>query len=149
MHRDGIVVTESKDIDLVVIGSCGAPVAVAVGGGGTNQYDTGSGSGYVEYVELNVNGSYRLVLCRFLKIRNHESQFYLLFSERRNCDSRNDSFSIHFYDSFGQRFRNRFQKKGKKRVKELELRFFWNRNRHSPLTGNSRRWSAPPNNPRS
>ena len=70
MHRDGIVVTESKDIDLVVIGSCGAPVAVAVGGGGTNQYDTGSGSGYVEYVELNVNGSYRLVLCRFLKIRN-------------------------------------------------------------------------------
>ena len=96
MHRDGIVVTESKDVDLVVIGSCGAPVAVAVGGGGTNQYDTGSGSGYVEYVDLNVNGSYRLVLCRFLKIRNCESQFYLPFSERRNCDSRNDSFSIHF-----------------------------------------------------
>ena len=37
-----------------------------------------------------------LVLCRFLKIRNHEPRFLLLFSERRNCESKNDSFLIHF-----------------------------------------------------
>ena len=28
------------------------------------------------------------VLCRFLKIRNRESQFLLLFSKRRNCESK-------------------------------------------------------------
>ena len=37
-----------------------------------------------------------LVLCRFLKIRNHESRFILPLSERRNCELKNDSFSIHF-----------------------------------------------------
>ena len=45
-----------------------------------------------------------LVLCRFLKIRNQEARFFLQFSERRNCESKNDSFLIHFtilmaYDS--------------------------------------------------
>ena len=39
---------------------------------------------------------YELVLCRFLKMRNHESQFPFPFSERRNCVSKNDSFSIYF-----------------------------------------------------
>ena len=37
-----------------------------------------------------------LVLCLFLKIRNCESRFLLPFSERRNCESKNDSFFIHF-----------------------------------------------------
>ena len=37
-----------------------------------------------------------LVLCRFLKIRNRECRFLLPFSERRNCESKNDSFLIHF-----------------------------------------------------
>ena len=37
-----------------------------------------------------------LVLCRFLKIRNRECRFLLPFSERRNFESKNDSFSIHF-----------------------------------------------------
>ena len=37
-----------------------------------------------------------LVLGRLLKITNRESRFLLPFSERRNCESKNDSFSIHF-----------------------------------------------------
>ena len=37
-----------------------------------------------------------VVLYRFLKIRNRESRFLLLFSERRNCELKNDSFAIPF-----------------------------------------------------
>ena len=59
LHPNGIVITESKDVDLILIGSCGTPLAVAVGGGGTTETDAGSGSGYVEFVELSVNGPYR------------------------------------------------------------------------------------------
>ena len=59
LNPNGIVITESKDVDLILIGSCGSPLAVAVGGGGTTQYDAGSGSGYVEFVELSINGPYR------------------------------------------------------------------------------------------
>ena len=59
LYPNGIVVTESKNIGLILIGSCGAPLAVAVGGGGTTQEDAGSGSGYVEFVELSINGPYR------------------------------------------------------------------------------------------
>ena len=55
---------------------------------------------------------WNLVLCRFLKIRNCESWFLLPFSKRRNCESKNDSLFHTLYDYFGQRFRNRFQKKG-------------------------------------
>ena len=35
-----------------------------------------------------------LVLCRFLKIRNHKSRFLLPVFERRNCESKNNSFLI-------------------------------------------------------
>ena len=59
LHPNGIVITESKDVDLILIGSCGSPLAVAVGGGGTTETDAGSGSGYVEFVELSINGPYR------------------------------------------------------------------------------------------
>ena len=71
-----------------------------------------------------------LVLCRFLKIRNHEPRFLLLFSERRNCESKNDSFLIQFTILLANIFGIDSRKKAK--VKELELRFIWNRNRHSP-----------------
>ena len=59
IYPNGIVVTESKDIDLLLIGSCGTPLAVAVGGGGSTSSDAGSGSGYVEILELTINGPYR------------------------------------------------------------------------------------------
>jgi len=59
LHPNGIVITESKDVDLILIGSCGSPLAIAVGGGGTTQDDAGSGSGYVEFVELSINGPYK------------------------------------------------------------------------------------------
>merc|ERR1712241_434693 len=59
LYPNGIVVTEPKDIDLLLIGSCGTPLAVAVGGGGPTTSDAGSGSGYVEFVELGINGPYR------------------------------------------------------------------------------------------
>ena len=36
----------------------------------------------------------RLVLCRILKIRNHESRFLLPLSEWRICESKNDTFTI-------------------------------------------------------
>ena len=49
----------------------------------------------------------------------------------RNCELKNDSFSIHFTilldNDSGIDSRKR-----PKTVKESELRFFWNRNRHSP-----------------
>ena len=37
LYPNGIVVTETRNIALLVIGSCGTPLAVAVGGGGTTQ----------------------------------------------------------------------------------------------------------------
>ena len=52
LYPNGTVVTETKNIALLMIGECNAPVAVAVGGGGTTQYDNGSGSGYVNWTEL-------------------------------------------------------------------------------------------------
>ena len=36
-----------------------------------------------------------IVFCQFLKIRNCESRFLLPFSERGNCESKNESLSIH------------------------------------------------------
>ena len=62
-----------------------------------------------------------LELCRFLKKRNCESRFILPLSEIRNCVSIH--FTIILANNSGQR---------PKPVKESELRFFWNRNRHSP-----------------
>ena len=41
-------------------------------------------------------GGDELVLCRFIKIRIRDTRFLLLFSEMRNCESKNNSFSIHF-----------------------------------------------------
>ena len=59
LYPNGIVVTESKAVDLILIGSCGTPLTVAIGGGGTAFGYGGSGSGYVEFVELGINGPYR------------------------------------------------------------------------------------------
>ena len=73
--------------------------------------------------------SFVLVLCRFLKIRNRESQFLLPFSERRNCESKMIPFL--FILRF---FWPTIPEKRPKTVKELELRFFWNWNRRSPRT---------------
>ena len=59
LYPNGILVTESKAIDQIVIGICPAAVAVAIGGGGSTIYDAGSGSGYVEFSELDIpNGPY-------------------------------------------------------------------------------------------
>ena len=41
------------DIDLVLDGSCGNILIVAIGGGGTTTIDAGSGSGYVEHAEIS------------------------------------------------------------------------------------------------
>ena len=59
LNPNGIVITESKDVDLILIGSCGTPLAVAVAGGGTSSDGCGSGSGMVLFVELSINGPYR------------------------------------------------------------------------------------------
>ena len=47
----GVLVTgEDKDIELLTLGTCPSPVAIAIGGGGdTDDYGGGGGSGYVEY----------------------------------------------------------------------------------------------------
>ena len=58
LYPNGTVVTETKNVALLMIGECSTPMAVAVGGGGTTQYDCGSGSGYVEFTELDLGGSY-------------------------------------------------------------------------------------------
>lgn len=58
LYPNGIVVTESTDIGLILIGSCDTPLAVAVGGGGLTHGDAGSGSGFVEFEELSVDGPY-------------------------------------------------------------------------------------------
>ena len=57
---NGIVVTETKEIDYLAIGECPIVLAVAVGGGGstTTSYGAGSGSGYVEFQELRVSQPY-------------------------------------------------------------------------------------------
>ena len=68
-----------------------------------------------------------IVLCRSLKIRNREFRFLLLFSERRNCESKSDSFSIHFTIYFWPTI----LEKRPKTDKESELPFFWNRIRNS------------------
>ena len=49
MFPDGIVVTgEDKNIELLNLGNCPSPVAVAIGDGGAS-FNGGAGSGYVEY----------------------------------------------------------------------------------------------------
>ena len=73
-----------------------------------------------------------------LKIRNHESQFLLPFSERRNCESKNESFSIHFTILFWPTILESIPEKRPKTVKESELQFFWNQNRHSPTPSQAR-----------
>ena len=54
LFPSGIIVTETKDIGVLTIGPCSAvgAVVVVVGGGGTSTLDAGSGSGYVEFKEL-------------------------------------------------------------------------------------------------
>jgi len=59
LYPNGIVVTESKYIDLILLGSCGTPLTVAIGGGGNALNRGGAGSGHVEFVELSSNGPYR------------------------------------------------------------------------------------------
>ena len=60
LFPSGIIVTETKEIDILTIGPCsvGAIAAVVVGGGGTTIYDAGSGSGYVEYQEIQFSRPY-------------------------------------------------------------------------------------------
>ena len=55
---DGIVVTDTKEIDFLAIGDCPIVLVVAVGGGGNTTVDAGSGSGYVEFQELRVSQPY-------------------------------------------------------------------------------------------
>ena len=55
---NGIVVTETREIDYLAIGECPIVLAVAVGGGGSTTEDAGSGSGYVEFQELRVSQPY-------------------------------------------------------------------------------------------
>ena len=63
LYPNGIVVTESREIDLILIGSCLNPLAVAVGAGGSSRmlssYDAGAGSGYVEFAEIDIVSPYR------------------------------------------------------------------------------------------
>ena len=54
-YPNSIVVDKTTDIELVSDGSCGSLLAVAVGGGGTSYQDAGSGSGYVEFIEISHN----------------------------------------------------------------------------------------------
>ena len=50
--------------DILRLGTCGTPLVVAVGGGGSGKIDGGpgryggGGSGYVDHVELRINQSY-------------------------------------------------------------------------------------------
>ena len=55
---NGIVVTETREIDFLAIGECPIVLAVAVGGGGNTTANAGSGSGYVEFQELRVSQPY-------------------------------------------------------------------------------------------
>ena len=59
---NGIAVTESKEVDLLTIGPCSADgnfLAVVVGGGGSSSNQgAGSGSGHVEFQELQFSQSY-------------------------------------------------------------------------------------------
>ena len=52
-YPEGILVTgEDKNIELLTLGTCPSPVAIAIGGGGNSARDTrggGGGSGYVNY----------------------------------------------------------------------------------------------------
>ena len=58
LNQVSTVANETKEIDLLVMGPCSGGItsvlAVAIGGGGSTGNDAGSGSGYIEYVELNV-----------------------------------------------------------------------------------------------
>lgn len=60
LFSNGIMVTESKEIDLLTIGPCSSNdvVAVVVGGGGRDIYVGGAGSGYVEFKELQFSRPY-------------------------------------------------------------------------------------------
>ena len=49
-YPQGILVTkEDKNIELLTLGACPSPVAIAIGGGGRGNNYGGGGSGYVEY----------------------------------------------------------------------------------------------------
>ena len=60
LHPDGVLVNASREIGLLLIGSCPAPLAVVVGGGGSSvaANDAGSGSGYVEFAEIDAGGPF-------------------------------------------------------------------------------------------
>ena len=75
---------------------------------------------------------FQLVLCRFLKIRNRESRFLLLFSERRNCESKKRIPFRLILRFFWPTIPKSIPEERPKTVKESELWFYWNWNRHSP-----------------
>ena len=70
LHPNGIVVSENQGVDLLLIGPCSGSspgiLAVAIGGGGTTNgavdpltgVDAGSGSGYVEFMEMSPSSSF-------------------------------------------------------------------------------------------
>ena len=62
LYPTSIVVTETgaTDIDVISNGVCGTLLAVAVGGGGYSVGDAGSGSGYVEYTEINITSTLQI-----------------------------------------------------------------------------------------
>ena len=59
LFAKGIVITGSKEIDLLTIGPCSANglLSVVVGGGGSGSY-SGSGSGYIRFQELQFSRPY-------------------------------------------------------------------------------------------
>ena len=71
-----------------------------------------------------------LELCRFLKIRNRESQFLLPICKMRNCEPEtipfSNPFTIHLVIILVP-----IPKYLRKMAKEPELQFLWNRIRHS------------------
>ena len=72
--------------------------------------------------------NFLLVLEQFLKSMNRESRFLLPVREMRNCESKNDSVSILFHDSFDQ-IPAPIPPKCAKMAKEPESRFLGSRNR--------------------
>ena len=60
LHPSGVLVNTSKEVGLLLIGSCPVPLAVVVGGGGSSvaANDAGSGSGYVEFAEIDADGPF-------------------------------------------------------------------------------------------
>ena len=62
-YSNGILINETKTIDLLAMGPCSIDatiLAVAVGGGGSAGADAGAGSGYVEFIEFGLPGNLTL-----------------------------------------------------------------------------------------